>query len=359
MSLPTKATVKDAEEVCKFLAKKPTGATLKEAKAVVDEKHLEARKLAGLKSWGFVEDEGGRLKVTAPGRELASHDPDKRRALYRTVINSCAPYRAVLERAVHQNEESVSSVDVAAYWHGHFRSEVASSEEMLNLQVLTFFSLAEGAGLGRVTIGRRGSPTRIGWDPTAFTEFPGGSCVHGAELQNPERTDATHPDSNTDTEEKNARSPVDPPNSQLGQAIFVAHGKSKGPLEDLKKILSQFRIPFKVVVEEPNLGRPISEKVRETMKECNCAIFLFTADEKLFDEKGGEVWKPSENVVFEFGACAYLYGKRVVLVKEEKVVFPTNFRDIGYISFMDGELNAKAMDILKELISFGILKVSI
>ena len=46
------------------------------------------------------------------------------------------------------------------------------------------------------------------------------------------------------------------------------------------------------------------------------------------------------------------------LTQEEGVTFPSNFRDIGYISFAKDQLEAKAMDVLKELIGFGIVKVS-
>jgi hypothetical protein len=54
----------------------------------------------------------------------------------------------------------------------------------------------------------------------------------------------------------------------------------------------------------------------------------------------------------------YLYGNRIVILKEEGVEFPANFRDLGYISFSKDNLDAKAMDVLKELIGFGIVKVS-
>ncbi len=45
-------------------------------------------------------------------------------------------------------------------------------------------------------------------------------------------------------------------------------------------------------------------------------------------------------------------------MKEDSVDFPSNFRDIGYISFANDQLEAKAMEILRELIGFGIVKVS-
>ena len=39
--------------------------------------------------------------------------------------------------------------------------------------------------------------------------------------------------------------------------IFIAHGKNKIPLEQLKKILNQFKVPYSVAIDEPNVGRPI------------------------------------------------------------------------------------------------------
>ncbi|HOW54126.1 MAG TPA: nucleotide-binding protein [Syntrophorhabdaceae bacterium] len=148
------------------------------------------------------------------------------------------------------------------------------------------------------------------------------------------------------------------PDRELGQGIFVAHGKNKKPLDQLKKILDQFKIPCKVAVEEPNLGRPIGTKIKEIMESCNCAILIFTADEEFTDKEGNAIWRPSENVVYELGASSYLYGSRIVILKEEGVEFATNFRDLGYISFEKEQLEAKSFDVLKELIGFGIVKVS-
>lgn len=94
------------------------------------------------------------------------------------------------------------------------------------------------------------------------------------------------------------------------------------------------------------------------MQSCNCAILIFTADEEFFDKDGNSIWRPSENVVHELGAAGYLYGSRIVILKEESVEFPSNFRDLGYISFTKDQLEAKSMDLIKELVGFGILKIS-
>jgi predicted nucleotide-binding protein len=141
-------------------------------------------------------------------------------------------------------------------------------------------------------------------------------------------------------------------------AIFVGHGKNRGPLEKLQKILDEFKVPYKVVVDLPNLGRPIPDKVKDTMEECNSAILIFTKDEEFRDADGKELWRPSENVVFELGAASYAYEDRVVILKEKGITFPTNFSSVGYIEFEENAIEAKAVDILKELIGFGLVKIT-
>ncbi len=141
--------------------------------------------------------------------------------------------------------------------------------------------------------------------------------------------------------------------------IFVAHGKNRTPLEQLKRVLDSFKVPYKVAVDEPHSGRPISEKVANIMRECSAGIFIFTADEEFYEKGGSPIYRPSENVVFELGAGSMQYGNKMVIFKQDGVSFPTDFRDLGYISFEMDRLDAKASELVKELIGFGILKVSV
>jgi predicted nucleotide-binding protein len=141
-------------------------------------------------------------------------------------------------------------------------------------------------------------------------------------------------------------------------AIFVGHGKKRGPLDKVQKILDEFKVPYRVVVDLPNLGRPIPDKVKQTMEQCGSAILIFTKDEEFRDAEGEELWRPSENVVYELGAASYAYEDRVVILKEKGITFPTNFNSVGYIEFEENAIEAKAVEILKELIGFGLVKIT-
>lgn len=139
----------------------------------------------------------------------------------------------------------------------------------------------------------------------------------------------------------------------------MGHGKNHAPVEQLERLLTRFKVPFARAEYEPNRSRPISQKVADTMRSCNASILVFTADEEFTDSEGNSVWRPSENVVHELGASSVLHGERVVIFKEELVNFPSNFSDIGYISFEKDRLDAKGVDLITELIEMGLLSVTV
>ena len=147
--------------------------------------------------------------------------------------------------------------------------------------------------------------------------------------------------------------------ASVERKIFVGHGKNKKPVEQLVKVLEQFKIPYAIAVDEPNIGRPISLKVAEIMNSCSAGILIFTCDEELTDNEGNIIWRPSENVVYELGAASMLYGEKIVIFKEDQVTFPTNFKDIGHIGFEKDKLDAKGIDLIKELIAFDLVKVTV
>jgi predicted nucleotide-binding protein len=155
---------------------------------------------------------------------------------------------------------------------------------------------------------------------------------------------------------------VDPPaaakTADEPKPIFIGHGRNTQPLQKLEAILSSFRIPHKITTGEANLGRPIPQKVKDTMLQCGSAILIFTCDEKFQDEHGNVIWRPSENVVHELGAASFAYGDRIVIFKEKGLHFPTNFQSLGYIEFEVDGIDAKATDLLKELIGFGLVKIT-
>jgi predicted nucleotide-binding protein len=166
-------------------------------------------------------------------------------------------------------------------------------------------------------------------------------------------------DPNNASGERIARDSEPPRHATRPNAIFVGHGKNQKPRDQLVRLLEQYKIPYKVAEEEPNKGRPIPIKVKETMRECGAAILIFSADEELQSKGGETVWRPSENAVHELGASSMLYDDRIIVFREEAVSLATNYESIGYITFEKDDLTAKFNELLRELIALGILKVSV
>ncbi len=95
------------------------------------------------------------------------------------------------------------------------------------------------------------------------------------------------------------------------------------------------------------------------MHECGAAILIFTADEEFKDKDGNTIHRPSENVIHELGAASVLYGSRIIIFRDSRVQLPTNFRDIGYITFEPNQLAAKVNELFRELIGFGLIRISV
>lgn len=153
--------------------------------------------------------------------------------------------------------------------------------------------------------------------------------------------------------------PPMPTKTQEGgpKKIFIAHGRNIAPLNQLRGILDEFKVPYTVAEDEPHRGRPISAKVKEEMQKCSSAIFIFTCDEETQDAKGTKSWKPSDNVVYELGAATYLYENKIIILKEEGVSLASDFDDFGYITFQKDNLDAKAIPLIKELVALQFVKI--
>lgn len=150
MPLPIRATLEDIQILCGFFAKKPTGATIAEAKAVLNDKVLDTRKISALKTWGLLVEEENRLKATSECRLIAKDNGANREITLKNIVLKIPAYKAILERVFHRQEEELIGTDVGAHWHEHFRDEVSTNDEILLDQVITSFSNCARSWLWRI-----------------------------------------------------------------------------------------------------------------------------------------------------------------------------------------------------------------
>ncbi len=290
------------------------------------------------------------VTLTPLGQQYTSSaSPEERLAAERSAIRKVPIFNQILQ---HYNNNKLPGVDflktalerepfsVAASWS----REIA---EMIQVDGKAA-GLVRTVGDGLYVVLDAGPPTAEATQQTAEETIPLApeGVAHAVDEEVPVSVRARAPLAEQEM--------ITPP---AQRQFFLAHGKNRKPLDQLKKMLGGLQIPYIVAEEEPNVGRPISQKVADLMKSCSAGIFIFTADEQLHDDEGNTVLQPRQNVIYELGAASLLYGKRIVILKEEGVTFPSDFSDLGYISFAKDDLQSKTMDLLKELIELKAVRV--
>jgi predicted nucleotide-binding protein len=361
--LPVRVTVEDISAICLYLAKKPTGATLKEARAVLDAKHLDIRKISALKRWNLIEDSGEKLRLSERGRVVVKDGGAHRAAALLSIIREIEPYCASVERAAHRKEFSSTSTDTAAHWHENFKGRVSGNDSRLNEQVMAFFQLAEGADLGRVVVGRRGQPTRFEFDPDAVARFVDGDVDDAVESKPPVRTTSIE-ESSTDSREDGLK--LVPPgrasrrDDQMkavteNRKVFVTHGKNKGLVPQLKELLTFGKLEPIVSVERESVSKPVPDKVMDDMRICGAAIIHVDADRELLTTEGDKEVVINSNVLIEIGAAMALYGRRFILLVQRGVRLPSNLQGLYEVRYdgekLDGEATLRLLKAFNEFSS--------
>ena len=352
MTLPIRTSPEDITAVCTYLATKPMGATLAEAKAVLDKKHLDGRKLAALKFWGLIEDDGNRIKVTDLGRRAVKDSSAVQSVVLREILRRIKPYFALVERIANRSEETIPATEVAAHWHEHFTDEVSQSEKTLTDQAICFFQVAQGADLGLLKLGRRGMPTRFDFDTSAVRKFVDESTeptpqsgIADEPVVKPPVSEPAIIDHEPIAEEK--------PSSKKFDKVFVTHGKNTKILKQVKELLEYGKFIPVVAMEHETAAKPVPKKVMDDMRTCAAAVIHVSAEGVLLDHKGEEIPQINGNVLIEIGAAMALYGERFVLLVEEGVCLPSNLQGLYECRYEGDELTMPAiMKLLKAFNEF-------
>tara|TARA_R110002051_G_scaffold191702_2_gene260421 strand:+ start:1354 stop:2409 length:1056 start_codon:yes stop_codon:yes gene_type:complete len=350
MALPIRTTLTDIEALCGYLVTKPTGATMAEAKAVLDAKVLDGRKLSALKFWGLIDDASGKMLVTELGRLVGRDKGARRSEALRQVVSAIGPYRAVVERAVHRAELSLSALEVAAHWHQHFKVEASSNDKILNDQAVCFFQIAEGADLGKLVVGRKGQPTRF-----EFDAINARGLAEGTPAPDPAPIDdvSAGDEPEADAAESTSSDSLTVVPSARGNRVFITHGKNRKILDQVKELVVFGKFEPVVAQERETAAKPVPDKVMDEMRSCHAAVIHVGSEGVLLDTAGNQVTQVNGNVLIEIGAAMALYGRNFILLVEEGVTLPSNLQGLYECRYSGDELNMPAtMKLLKAFNEF-------
>jgi hypothetical protein len=354
MALPVKTTAGDVRAVTKYLKTKPTGATVSETQAVAKQV-ADGRKLAAFVAWGVITRDDGTLKLADRGWTLARH-PEREQEVFRGIIDHMRPYRSAVEWAHHQEMDDIDANDVASHWHEHHLDAVGdANENTLRNGAVCFFNIAEAAGLGTMTPGRGGKPTRLAIDKKQLAAFveagPSDPPWESAEESDLDAEDA-EVDESAATETKPEEKLLDPP-PQVSEPlrVFISHGSNDEVVEQIEVMLDVANIEAEVAEAEETTAIPVPEKVLNSMRRCTAGIIAVTVDESRKDEDGK--YTLNENVLIEIGAAFVLYDQRVVLLWDKRLAVPSNVQGLYRCEFEGDELSWKAgMKLMKAIQGF-------
>lgn len=328
MTLPIQTSADDAIQVCKYLRTKPTGATIQDVKAIVGSSFADRRKIPGYEAWGLVERNGDSLAVSPLGRQLGQATTDALvREAFAAVLVKLGPYQKALEYVRSQGLESLSGVDLGAWWHAHMPSELGvTTDKSIISAVNSFFSVAEAAGVGTFKLGRRGAASRLeSINIQRAAEILDGTLAVDVRSGTPEV--------GGDEESLVIETGVTG-ESLLGGAghartdgaverVFIAHGKNMEIVQQIAEIVMASGLQPEVAEAEETTAIPVPDKVFSAMHRCQAAIICVTAE--VVHEGGDRI---NQNVLIEIGAAFVLYEKQVILVWDKSLPVPSNLQGL-------------------------------
>ena len=147
--------------------------------------------------------------------------------------------------------------------------------------------------------------------------------------------------------------PAVPPriSSRGNRKVFITHGKNKGFVEPIKKLLKFGELEAVVSVEKQSVSKPVPDKVMEDMRSCSAAIIHVDGEIKLLDQQANEQQVLNPNVLIEIGAAMALYGRRFILLVKEGVSLPSNLQGLYEVRYDGEQLDGNATIRLLEAIN--------
>lgn len=135
--------------------------------------------------------------------------------------------------------------------------------------------------------------------------------------------------------------------------VFIAHGKNKEIVSQLKDFLVFGRFTPVVAEEHETTSKPVPEKVLEDMRSCYAGILHIESEDELLDKDGKIYHKINENVLIEIGAAMALYRHNFILLVQKGIHLPSNLQGL-YVCYYEGnKLDVDAtMKLLKAFNEF-------
>ncbi|HWS90162.1 MAG TPA: hypothetical protein VN282_24550 [Pyrinomonadaceae bacterium] len=342
-ALPVLATPGDLREAIQYLRRKPTGVSVVEALGDAKRRVFEPRKVAAYEAWGVVARRGERLLLTERGRAFARTLEPETRA-YRSLLDSNPLYRAALAWMHRQGLDLVTYGDVASYLKEDFGPLLqAYGPKAAEEGVICFFHLCQAAGLGTLTIGKRGQPARMRVEREGLDEYVGGLSAANRVPPRPREEDG---ETTFDDED-----PGDPP---AETCLFISYGgQPAGVVAQIQTVFELAGIKSRASERAPHGESAVlvADEAAEVMRRCDAALVLLSKED--CRPAGSGAPAVSQRALVEIGAASVLYERRVLLLLDAPAELPAGLGSLQHVTLGEGGLTWEVgIELLKAVRGF-------
>lgn len=145
--------------------------------------------------------------------------------------------------------------------------------------------------------------------------------------------------------------------SAVNKKVFITHGRNKGFVDPIKKLLAFGELEPVVSVERQSVSQPVPEKVMNDMRDCGAAIIHVEGEMTLIDSDAKEHVVLNPNVLIEIGAAMALYGKKFILLVRDGVKLPSNLQGLYEVRYdgdaLDGNATIRLLEAINQLKTLG------
>ena len=312
VSLPILATTTDVREAIRFLKHHPEGITAVQAMDAFRKRIFDARKVSAYEFWKIVLRNGDRLKLTSLGWELAKClTPEAQ--LYRTVLNSIAPYHSGLQWIKEQELELVTHLDIGEFWReNHPEVLEGDTEKQLEAYAATFFQICHAAEVGTLTLGRKGQPTRLHIYPHELESYLSGTeRVHivGHKIAAPAMSTRAH-------------------------RVFVSHHQTPGLAKHVTNALELADLQYETL----NRAEHAFDETLAALKRCDAGVFVITAVD--------------DQLLMQIGAALVHYEQRLLLVVKKGLSLPVDLGGASRCEIEDQFTWESGLELMRALKRF-------
>lgn len=133
--------------------------------------------------------------------------------------------------------------------------------------------------------------------------------------------------------------------------IFLSHGSAENVLDAVSRFVEDLGFVPVVMKRSATQGAAVDDAVPALMDSCDAIVVLATADDKQQDE----TFNPRPNVIHEIGLAQSMMPTRIIYLKEDGAVFPSNIAPKLWESFERGNYGPVFSKLVREFRAFGFI----